>query len=112
MQVVSELLSNIKCHLTESFIMEILAQHCVQEKFSKSMIERALGRNISEDEYIHLEDKTAIKMVDVFKYPFFKRAIDKVNTYLPTYLPTYPPCIHAYFLATIRQVCLQQKMGY
>lgn len=77
MQVVSELLSNIKCHLTESFIMEILAQHCVQEKFSKSMIERALGRNISEDEYIHLEDKTAIKMVDVFKYPFFKRAIDK-----------------------------------
>ena len=73
--------------------MEILAQPFVQEKFSKAMFERALGRNISEDEYIHLDSGMAIKMVDVLKYPFFKRAINKVHTYLPNYLP----CIRAIF---------------
>ena len=87
MQIVSELLSCIKCHLTGSFIMEILSQPFVQERFSKSMIERALGRNISEDDYIRLDDGRAIKMANVVKYPFFKRAIDKVYTYLPTYPP-------------------------
>ena len=79
MQIVSELLSMIKCHLSESFIMEMLAQPFVQEKFSKSMIERALDRSISEDEYIRLDDTKGIKMANVLKYPFFRRAIDKVT---------------------------------
>lgn len=77
MHIVSELLSLLTCHLSSSFIMEVLAQPCVQEKFSRSMIERALGRRISEDEYVRLEDNKGIKMANVFKYPFFKRAIDK-----------------------------------
>lgn len=77
MQIVSELLSKLKCHLSSSFIMEILSQSCVQEKFSRSMMERALGRSISEDEYIRLDNDKGIKMANVFKYPFFKRAIDK-----------------------------------
>ena len=79
MQIVSELLSMVKCHLSSSFIMEILSQSCVQEKFSRSMMERALGRSISEDEYIRLDNDKGIKMAKVFKYPFFKRAIDKVT---------------------------------
>ena len=69
----------LKCHLASSFIMEILSQSCVQEKFSRSMMERALGRSISEDEYIRLDKNKGIKMANVFKYPFFKRAIDKVT---------------------------------
>lgn len=81
MHIVSELLSLLKCHLSLSFIMEMLAQSCVQEKFSRSMIERALGRSISEDEYIRLDDNKGIKMGNVFKYPFFKRAIDKVTVF-------------------------------
>ena len=79
MQIVSELLSMLKCHLSSSFIMEMLAQPFVQEKFSRSMMERALGRSISENEYIRVVDDKGIKMVNVFKYPFFKRAIDKVT---------------------------------
>lgn len=79
MHIVSDLLSMVKCHLSSSFIVEVLAQSCVQEKFSRSMMERALGRSISEDEYIRLDDDKGIKMANVFKYPFFKRAIDKVN---------------------------------
>ena len=79
MQIVSELLSMLKCHLSSSFIMEILSQSCVQEKFSRSMMERALGRSIAEDEYIRLDNDKGIKMANVFKYPFFKRAIDKVT---------------------------------
>ena len=79
MQIVSELLSKLKCHLASSFIMEILSQSCVQERFSRSMMERALGRSISEDEYIRLDKDKGIKMANVFKYPFFKRAIDKVT---------------------------------
>lgn len=54
MQIVSELLN----HLSESFIMEMLAQPFVQETFSKSMIERALDRSISEDDYIRLNGKS------------------------------------------------------
>ena len=78
MNIAAELLSLIKCHLAESFIMETLASPLVQEKFTKSLIERALGRNISE-EYIHLNDETWIKVANVFKYPYFKRAVDKVR---------------------------------
>ena len=86
MQIVSELLSMLKCHLSPSFIMEMLSQSCVQEKFSRSMMERALGRTISEDEYIRLDDDNGIKMTNVFKYPFFKRAINKVTINLMLFL--------------------------
>ena len=85
MQIVSELLSMLKCHLASSFIMEILAQSCVQEKFSRSMMERAMGRSISEHEHIRLVDDKGIKMAKVFKYPFFKRAIEKVTISLYTF---------------------------
>ena len=79
MQIVSELLSKLKSHLSSSFIMEILSKSFVQEKFSRSLMERALGRSISKDEYILLDKDKGIRMANVFKYPFFKRAIDKVT---------------------------------
>ena len=79
MNIAADLLSAIKCHIPESFVMEILARSYVQEKFTKSLIGRALGRNVSEDEYICLDEGKWIKMENVFKYPFFKRAIEKVT---------------------------------
>ena len=95
MNIIAELLSSIRCHITESFVMEILACPFAQKKFTKSLIERALGQPISEDAYIHLDDGTAIKMKHVFDYPYFKRAITKV-TLSPPYkanlfspLPTF-----------------------
>ncbi|KAM7428968.1 hypothetical protein ABFA07_020102 [Porites harrisoni] len=60
--------------------MEILACSFAQKKFTKSLIERALGQPISEDAYIHLDDGTAIKMKHVFDYPYFKRAITKFGS--------------------------------
>ena len=81
MSTTAELLSTIRCHITESFVMEMLACPVVQEKFTKSLIGRALGRNISEDECILLDDGKWIKMANVFKYPYFQRAIDKVTVY-------------------------------
>ena len=79
MNITEELLSSIRCHITQSFVMEILACSFAQKKFTKSLIERALGQPISEDAYIHLDDGTAIKMKHVFEYPYFKRAITKVT---------------------------------
>ena len=85
MNISAELLSSICCHITESFVMEMLACSFAQKKFTKSLIERALGQPISEDAYIHLDDGTAIKMKHVFDYPYFKRAITKV-TLSPLYI--------------------------
>ena len=83
MNITAELLSSIRCHITESFVMEILACSFTQRKFTKSLIERALGQPISEDAYIHLDDGTAVKMKHVFDYPYFKRAITKVSLFPP-----------------------------
>ena len=85
MNITAELLSSICCHITESFVMEILACSFAQKKFTKSLIERALGQPISEDAYIHLDDGAVIKMKHVFDYPYFKRAITKV-TLSPPYI--------------------------
>ena len=83
MNIAAELLSAIKCHTPESFVMEILALPWVQEKFTKALIKRAADRNISDDEYICLDDGKWIKMANVFKYPYFKRAIEKVYSFIP-----------------------------
>ena len=61
MNITAELLSSIRCHITESFVMEMLACSFAQKKFTKSLIESALGQPISEDAYIHLDDGTAVK---------------------------------------------------
>ena len=60
-------------------IMRMLSWPCIQERFTKGLIQSALGRNVSEDEYILLDDGKWIKMANVLKYPYFKRAIEKVT---------------------------------
>ena len=83
MNSIAQLLSWISWDITESFVVEFLAWSFAQKRFTKSLIERALGQPISEDAYIHLDDRTAIKMKDVFDYPYFKRAITKVTLFPP-----------------------------
>ena len=58
--------------------MEMLASPMIQEQFTKSLIHKALGREFSEDDYIRLSEDKWIKMENVIKYPYFKRAIEKV----------------------------------
>ena len=77
----AQFLSWISWGIAESFVVECLAFE--QKRFTKSLFERALGKPISEDAYIHLDDLTAIKMKDVFDYPYFKRAITKVTLFPP-----------------------------
>ena len=83
MNSIAQLLSWISWDITESFVVEFLAWSFVQKRFTKSLIERALGQPISEDAYIHLDDRTVIKMKHVFDYPYFKRAITKVTLFPP-----------------------------
>lgn len=62
-----------------SFVVEMLAKAPLQKKFTESMIERGLGRDANGDEYILLEEGKWIKMSNLLKYPYIKRAIEKVE---------------------------------
>lgn len=63
-----------------SFVVEMLAKAPLQKKFTESMIERGLGRDVNDDEYILLEEGKWIKMSNVIKYWYIKRAIEKVES--------------------------------
>lgn len=82
MNTAAQLMSGIKSHIAKSFIMEMLSTSTLQRWFTKSLIERALGRSISDNEHICLDDNTSIKMETVIEYPYFKRAIKKVTVVL------------------------------
>ena len=79
MNIAAELLRAVKCHVSEPFVMEILAQPRVQEQFTQALIQRALGRHISEDDCICLDEGKWVKLTNVPKYPFIKRAVEKVT---------------------------------
>lgn len=80
MDIAAGLLKNISSELTKTFVVEMLAKSVVQESFTRHLIERAMGRKISGDECIRLDDGRWIKMENVFKYRYFQRAIDKVKS--------------------------------
>ena len=79
MNITAGLLGMIPWTTVKSMIMRTLSRPWMQERFTKRLIQRALGRNVSEDEYILLDDGKWIKMANVLKYPYFKRAIKKVT---------------------------------
>ena len=62
-----------------SFVVEMLAKAPLQKKFTEALIERSLGRDVNDDEYILLEDGRWIKMSNLLKYRYIKRAIEKVQ---------------------------------
>ena len=61
-----------------SFVVEMLAKAPLQKKFTESMIERGLHRDVNDDEYILLEEGKWIKVSNLLKHRYIKRAIDKV----------------------------------
>ena len=65
-----------------SFTVEMLAKAPLQKRFTESMIEAALGRDVDDDEYILLEEGKWIKMSNVLKYRYIQRAISKVHNSL------------------------------
>jgi len=67
-----------------SFVVEMLAKAPLQKKFTESLIERALSRDVNDDEYILLEEGNWIKMSNLLKYRYIKRAIKKVMSLLPS----------------------------
>lgn len=67
-----------------SFVVEMLAKAPLQKKFTESLIERALSRDVNDDEYILLEEGNWIKMSNLLKYRYIKRAITKVESLLPS----------------------------
>lgn len=67
-----------------SFVVEMLAKAPLQKKFTESLIERALSRDVNDDEYILLEEGNWIKMSNLLKYRYIKRAIKKVESLLPS----------------------------
>ena len=62
-----------------SFVVEMLAKAPLQRRLTESLIEKALSRDVNEDEYILLEKGRWIKMSNLLKYRYIKRAINKVN---------------------------------
>lgn len=68
-----------------SFVVEMLAKAPLQKKFTESLIERALSRDVNDDEYILLEEGNWIKMSNLLKYRYIKRAIKKVESLLPNW---------------------------
>ncbi|XP_078381781.1 uncharacterized protein LOC144664495 isoform X2 [Oculina patagonica] len=63
-----------------SFVVEMLAKAPLQRKFTESMIERGLDRDVNDDEYILLEEGKWIKVSNLLKYRYIKRAIDKFGS--------------------------------
>lgn len=65
-----------------SSVVEMLAKAPLQKKLTESMIERGLGRDVNDDEYILLEEGKWIKMSNLLNYRYIKRAIKKVESLL------------------------------
>ena len=95
MDIAAGLLKKISCEFAKTFVVETLANSEVQENFTRHLIESAMGRKISGDECIRLDDGRWIKMENVLKYRYFHRAIEKVKS---------SPSSLSYFLAhTLRK---------
>ena len=67
-----------------SFVIEMLSKPSLQRRLTESMIERALSRDVNEDEYILLEEGKWIKMSNLLRYRYIQRAINKVNKSIMT----------------------------
>ena len=63
-----------------SFVVEMLAKGPLQKRFTETLIEQALGRDVNDDEYILLEEGKWIKMSNLLKYRYIQRAINKVKS--------------------------------
>ena len=87
-----------------SAIIELLAKKSPQRRFTESLIEAALERDVFLNEYILLEGGKSIKMENLLKSRYFKRTVEKVNnipqtknlfkqTTVTLYFPNWKPRI-------------------
>ena len=61
-----------------SFVVEMLEKGPLQKRFTETMIERGVGRDVNQNECFLLQEGKWITMANVLKYRYFKRANDKV----------------------------------
>ena len=62
-----------------SAIIDLLAKKSPQKRFTESLIEAALERDVFLNEHILLEGGKSIKMGNLLKSRYFKRTVEKVN---------------------------------
>ncbi len=62
-----------------SSIIELLAKKSPQRRFTESLIETALQRDVFLNERILLEGGKSIKMENLLKSRYFKRTVEKVK---------------------------------
>ncbi|XP_022797350.1 uncharacterized protein LOC111335634 [Stylophora pistillata] len=63
-----------------SAVVQMLAKGPLQKRFTETMIERGVGRDVNKNECILLQEGKWIKMENFLKYRYFKRAIDKFGS--------------------------------
>ena len=63
-----------------SAIIELLAKKSTQRRFTESLMEASLQRDVFLNEHILLEGGKSIKMENLLKARYFKRAIQKVKS--------------------------------
>ena len=65
-----------------SFVIEMMAKGPLQRRFTESLIETSLGRDVDDDEVILLEEGKWMKMSTLLKHRYIQRAIDKVKIHV------------------------------
>ena len=82
-----------------SAIIELLAKKSPQRRFSESLIEAALERDVFLNEHILLEGGKSIKMENLLKSRYFKRIVEKVKDLPKTLLNKPPPNMFPFLIA-------------
>ena len=77
--VLRSVLNGLHRDVMGSTIIELLAKKSPQRRFTESLIEAALERDVFLDEHILLEGGKSIKMENILKSRYLKRTIEKVK---------------------------------
>ena len=75
------MLNGLHRDIMGSAIIELLAKKSPQRRFTESLIEAALERDVFLNEHILLEGGKSIKMENLLKSRYFKRTIEKVKQF-------------------------------
>ena len=76
------MLNGLHREVMGSAIIELLAKKSPQRRFTESLIEAALERDVFLNEHILLEGGKSIKMENLLKSRYFKRTVEKVKDVL------------------------------
>ena len=79
--VLRSVLNGLHRDVMGSAIIELLAKKSPQRRFTESLMEAALERDVFLNEHILLEGGKSIKMENLLKSRYFKRTIEKVKQF-------------------------------